>query len=45
MNTAYAAVVAGRAEWATCLFGFDSAVINGALPGIQAARGRALEDM
>lgn len=28
-----------------CLFGFDSAVINDSVPGIQAARGRALEDM
>ncbi len=28
-----------------CHFGFDSAVINGAVPAIQAARGRALEDM
>jgi MFS transporter, SP family, sugar:H+ symporter len=37
MNTAYAVFVAGSAALGGFLFGFDSAVINGAVPGIQAA--------
>ena len=37
MNTAYATFVAASAALGGFLFGFDSAVINGAVPGIQAA--------
>jgi len=37
MNIAYATLVAGGAALGGFLFGFDSAVINGAVPGIQAA--------
>jgi hypothetical protein len=37
MNTTYATFVAGCAALGGFLFGFDSAVINGAVPGIQSA--------
>jgi SP family sugar:H+ symporter-like MFS transporter len=36
MNTAYATFVAASAALGGFLFGFDSAVINGAVPGVQA---------